>query len=186
MLILLFCRPLPLISLLTITYYIWSVCIIRISLYLSGMIISIWLILVGLLVLVLLLGCWLVSRLGFVVVRGRVFLGCSSLFSTGLFILAFYIFTGVVSRICGLFSCACDTGMVVFLTDIFRNMLDQFSWWNKLRSLYMSPLIWQMLVTIPKSLTLTSRRCPRTPNTTLPRMMQNFLINSFDLMHLMT
>lgn len=50
----------------------------------------------------------------------------------------------------------------------------------------MSPLIWQMLVTIPKSLTLTSRRRPRTPNTTLPRMMQNFLINSFDLMHLMT
>ena len=186
MLILLFCRPLPLISLLMITNYIWSVCIIRISLYLSGMIISIWLILVGLLVLVLLLGCWLVSRLGFIVVRGRVFLGCSSLFSTGLFILAFDIFAWVVSRICWLFSCACDTGMVVFLTDIFRNMLDQFSWWNKLRSLYMSPLIWQMLVSIPKSLTLTSRRCPRTPNTTLPRMMQNFLINSFDLMHLMT
>ena len=69
----------------------------------------------------------MISRLGFIVVRGRVFLGCSSLFTTGLFILAFYIFAGVVSRICGLFSSASDTGMVVFLTDIFRNMLDQFS-----------------------------------------------------------
>ena len=34
---------------------------------------------------------------------------------------------GGPDRACGLFSCACDTGMVVFLTDIFRNMLDQFS-----------------------------------------------------------
>lgn len=59
-------------------------------------------------------------------VRGGVFLGCTSLFTAGLFILAFDIFAGVVSRICGLFSSACDTGMIVLLTDIFRNMLYQF------------------------------------------------------------
>ena len=88
------------------------------------MVVSILLVLVGL--LVLLLGCCWVSRLGFLVVRGGVFLWRSSLFTTGLFILAFDIFAGVVSRIRGLFSSACDTGMIIFLTDIFRNMLYQF------------------------------------------------------------
>lgn len=83
------------------------------------------LVLVGL--LVLLLGCCWVSRLDFFVARLDVFLGCTCLFTTGLFVLAFDIFTGVASRICGLFSSACDTGMIVFLTDIFRNMLYQFS-----------------------------------------------------------
>ena len=89
------------------------------------MVVSIWLVLVGL--LVLLLECCWVSRLRFLVARGGVFLGCTSLFTTGLFILAFDMFAGVVSRICRLFSSACDTGTIVFLTDIFRNMLYQFT-----------------------------------------------------------